>query len=319
MRVSGEGSSEPTIISASCRTVVVLGSAVPTVVPRRMTVIASATLRTSSSLCEMKMTVRPSRLSSREVAEQLVDLLRHQDGGRLVEDQDAGAAVEHLGDLDPLPGADAEVLDQHVGVEVEGVAVGDLEDPAAGLGAVQPAAPRGLAAQDDVLQDGEVVGQHEVLVDHADAGAIASAGLRKRHLAAVERDRALVGAVHAVEGLHQRRLAGAVLAHDGVHLAAADPQLDVAVGDDAGEALGDPAQLDREGRCRRRSRLGAGGAPPVPPVAAMVGLSSGASAGARRTSTRLRRWDGVDRPSPARRASHPRRIGWPMMSHPGDR
>ena len=30
-----------------------------------------------------------------------------------------------------------------------------------------------------------------------------------------------------------------------MHLAAADPQLDVAVGDDAGEALGDPAQLDR--------------------------------------------------------------------------
>ena len=64
VRVSGEGSSAPTIISASCRTVVVFGSAVPTVVPRRITVIESATRRTSSSLCEMKMTVRPSRVSS---------------------------------------------------------------------------------------------------------------------------------------------------------------------------------------------------------------------------------------------------------------
>ena len=64
VRVSGEGSSEPTIISASCLAVVVFGSASPTVVPRRITVIESATLRTSSSLCEMKMTVRPSRLSS---------------------------------------------------------------------------------------------------------------------------------------------------------------------------------------------------------------------------------------------------------------
>ena len=44
--------------------------------------------------------------------EQLVDLLRHEHRGRLVEDQDAGAAVEHLEDLDPLAIADAEVADQ---------------------------------------------------------------------------------------------------------------------------------------------------------------------------------------------------------------
>ena len=51
----------------------------------------------------------------REVAqrcEQLVDLLRHEHRGGLVEDQDAGAAVEHLEDLDPLAIADAEVGDQ---------------------------------------------------------------------------------------------------------------------------------------------------------------------------------------------------------------
>lgn len=59
-RVSGEGSSLPTISSASCLAVVVRGSASPTVVPRLMTVISSATDSTSPSLCEMKMTVRPS-------------------------------------------------------------------------------------------------------------------------------------------------------------------------------------------------------------------------------------------------------------------
>ena len=178
VRVSGDGSSAPTIISASSRTLVVFGSAVPTVVPRRMTVMESHTRRTSSSLCEMKRTVRPSRVSSLQVAEELVDLLRDQDGGRLVEDQDAGVAVEHLGDLDPLAGPDAEVLEERVGIQPQGVAVADLPDPPAGLRAVQPTAPRGLAAQDDVLQDREVVGQHEVLVDHADAGGDGVAGLR---------------------------------------------------------------------------------------------------------------------------------------------
>ncbi len=67
-RVSGEGSSVPTMSSASCLVVAVLGSAVPTVVPRRMTVMSSATFSTSPSLCEMKMTVRPSALSSRRLS-----------------------------------------------------------------------------------------------------------------------------------------------------------------------------------------------------------------------------------------------------------
>jgi hypothetical protein len=48
--VSGDGSSAPTIISASWCLVAVDGSAVPTVVPRRMTVMSSAMASTSSSL-----------------------------------------------------------------------------------------------------------------------------------------------------------------------------------------------------------------------------------------------------------------------------
>jgi hypothetical protein len=50
-----------------------------------------------------------------------------------------------------------------------------------------------LGAEDDVLEHGEVVGQHEVLVHHADAGAIASVGERKLTRLAVDGDRALVG------------------------------------------------------------------------------------------------------------------------------
>ena len=65
------------------------GLRVATVVPARMTVMSSATASTSSSLWEMKMIVMPSRLSSREVVEQLVDLLGDEHRGGLVEDQDA--------------------------------------------------------------------------------------------------------------------------------------------------------------------------------------------------------------------------------------
>ena len=61
---------------------------------------------------------------------------------------------------------------------------------------------------------------------------------------AVDLDRAVVGLLHAVQDLHQRRLAGAVLPDEGVHRAGADVDVDVVVGDHAGEPLADAAQPD---------------------------------------------------------------------------
>ena len=251
-RVSGDGSSPPTISSASRRAVTSPGSTVATVVPRRITVISSATASTSSSLCEMNSTVMPSDLSSRRLREQLVDLLRDQHRGRLVQDEDAGAAVEHLEDLDALPVADAELLDQPVGLHAQPVRVGDLLDPAGGGAGVEPAEGARLRAEHHVLQDGQVVGQHEVLVDHADAGGDRLGRGVEADLPPVDGDGALVRLLHAVEDLHQGRLAGAVLPDDGVHRAGPHDDLDVGVGHHAGEALGYAAQLD--GRCAGRGR-----------------------------------------------------------------
>ena len=164
----------------------------------------------------MKMTVRPSALQLAQVVEQLVDLLRHQHGGRLVEDQDPGAAVEHLEDLDALPVADAERLDQRVGVDRRGRRRRQISSIARRAALTSSRSPRGrLGAEHDVLQHGEVVGQHEVLVHHADAGRdrVGRASGRRPGSPSIG-DRALVRLLHAVEDLHQGRLAGAVLADD---------------------------------------------------------------------------------------------------------
>ena len=55
---------------------------------------------------------------------------------------------------------------------------------------------------------------------------------------------ALVRRLNPVEDLHQRGLAGTVLADDGVNGALAHLQADVAVGDHSREALGDAGQLN---------------------------------------------------------------------------
>ncbi len=187
-----------------------------------------------------------------EVGEERVHLVRDEDGGGLVQDQDAGAAVEHLEDLDALPLGHSEVLDQRVRADAQAVLVGDLLDLGLGLASYPVQL---LAAQDDVLPDRQVVGQHEVLVHHADAARDGVAGSVELDQLAVDGDGALVGALHPVEDLHQGRLAGAVLTHQGVHGAAGDGDVDVVVGHDAGEALGDAAQFD--GRCRRPRAGGA--------------------------------------------------------------
>ena len=184
--------------------------------------------------------------------EQLVDLVRHEHRRGLVEDEDLGAPVEHLEDLDALLVADAEVGDQRLGIDVEAVAVGELGDPATGAADVEVGGVAGLAAQHDVLPHGEVVGQHEVLEDHPDAGVDGVGRRPEVALLPVDDDGALVGPVGAVEGLHQRRLAGAVLTDDGVHGAGLHRQVDAVVGDDAREALDDVAQLDGDRRRDRR-------------------------------------------------------------------
>jgi hypothetical protein len=52
-------------------------------------------------------------------------------------------------------------------------------------------------------------------------------------------------ALHPVEDLHQGRLAGPVLADDGVDLTGQDGEVHVVVGDHSGEPLGDSPELDR--------------------------------------------------------------------------
>ena len=97
--------------------------------------------------------------------------------------------------------------------------------------------------QDDVLQHRELVGQHEVLVDHPDASVDGFRGGGELHLGAVDQHLTLIGRLHPVEDLHESRLAGPVLAHYGVDLALSDTEVDMVVGHNAGEALSDADQL----------------------------------------------------------------------------
>src|SRR5260221_2785189 len=65
-----------------------------------------------------------------------------------------------------------------------------------------------------------------------------------RGVLALEADRPAVRAVEAVEDVHERRLARAVLAEQGVDLVLGDDEVDPVERREVAEALHDPAHLD---------------------------------------------------------------------------
>ena len=174
--------------------------------------------------------------------EQVLGLARREHGGGLVQHEHAGLAHQGLDDLNPLLHADRQILDVGIGVDVQAVALGELPDVPAGLPPVEQAKPPGaLQPQSDILRHREDRNQHEMLVHHADPGGDRVLGRPDGHGLVVEPYLALVWLQQPVEDVHQRCLAGAVLAEQGADLAGLDGQVDVVIGDEAAEPLGDAA------------------------------------------------------------------------------
>ena len=237
--------SRPTIMRARLSSVAPSTGTVSTFFPRRRTVMRSATSSTSWSLWRDEDDRLPLRLQLGDDREQLLRLLRGQDGRRLVEHEDLRPAVEGLQDLDALLRSDGDVLDATAGVDREAVAVGEVADTFPRLPEVEHhPRVRGLFGENDVLGHGHHRDEHEVLVHHPDPALDRVLGRRERRLLPVEEDLPRVRVVEPVEDVHQRRLAGAVLAEQRMHLAGGDVEVDVVVGEHAGEALGDPAELE---------------------------------------------------------------------------
>ena len=101
--------------------------------------------------------------------EERVDLLGHENSGGLIEDEDVGAAVQHLQDLDTLLVANTQIRDQRVGIDVETVPFAEVPNPGSCLVCVERQLRSRLLAEHDVFPDREVDRQHEGLEHHADA------------------------------------------------------------------------------------------------------------------------------------------------------
>ncbi len=237
----------PTIIEASSALEAV-GDASPTTLPSRMTVMRSATSRTSRSLWVMNTIDAPDALSwrmisiSSSVSCGVSTAVGSSNTSTLASRESALMISTRC--CTPT----GQILDQRVGVDVESEARRDLAHAGArGIQIEQSAGAGVLVTEHDVLGDGEDRDEHEVLVHHADSGAHRVAGAVEVLHVVVEQDDALVGRVQPVQDVHQRGLACAVLAEQAVDLARLDHEIDVVVRDEAAEPLRDPAEFELHG------------------------------------------------------------------------
>ena len=171
--------------------------------------------------------------------EEHLRLVGRERAGGLVQNQEARVLRQRLGDFHLLLLGDVDVAHQRGGIHV---LQAHLIQQRAAVGVellpVDQAEPAlGLARLEDVLRHGQRVGQGQLLVDHGDSQRAGLDGRVGRNLLAVEDDLAGGGLVHAGEYVHQRGLARAVFAHDGVDLALAHVKVHIVERLYAGEFL----------------------------------------------------------------------------------
>ncbi|MGY4425581.1 hypothetical protein ACVWY2_008030 [Bradyrhizobium sp. JR6.1] len=180
--------------------------------------------------------------------QQPLRLRNRQAGGRLVHDDHAGIDRERLGDLHHLTLRDRQIVDQCVRCEIGAQPLQQRRHAGAHLRVVhqlQRAAGELLAPDEDIGRDVEILEQVQLLVHKGDAG---QGRLVHRHpcvVVAADADHARARRDHAGQHAHQRRFAGAVLADQAQHLAAADAQIDVVERPDAGIGLADSAEFEQ--------------------------------------------------------------------------
>ena len=188
-----------------------------------------------------------------DVGVELLRLAVGQRRGRLVEDQDARLGGGGAGDLHQLLLRLGQARD--LGARVDRI-VDEVQVPGrlgAGGGPVDRDAAADLGAEEDVLGDGELGDEVDLLRSDGDAGGLRLLRAREADRLAVEAELARGRAEAAAEDVHQRRLAGAVLADDRVHRAGAELERDPAQRVHGAERLGDVQGLeDRLHRCTPR-------------------------------------------------------------------
>ena len=222
--------------------------------------------------------MRPARAQAAHDLVQPLDLLGGQAGGRLVEDDEVARRARAPAGSRPAAAWRAAAARRWVaGLRSKPASRARRSNRSRSVPAVDEPGPPRLGAEEDVLGDGQRCGTRATSwATRAIPGASASRGDRNETGRPRGRAVALVRREDAGDDLAERRLAGAVLADEGVDRCRPDGDRDVVEGAGGPEGLAEPADVEVDG-------VAGLGWPPRQPTA--VGRQPGHSASGRKVST----------------------------------
>ena len=180
--------------------------------------------------------------------EQPLDLGGGERRRRLVHDEDLRSVGERLGDGDDLPSPDRQLAHGLVDADVGADDADSRQRLLAHGRAVEHAAARELPPKKQIGGDVEARHEVELLEDGGDARGLRGARIVEANGPPLQKHFASVRSEDAGEDVHERRLAGAVLAEEGMNLAALEVEIDAAQSLHAAEMLGDPAHDEQRRR-----------------------------------------------------------------------
>ncbi len=181
-------------------------------------------------------------------------LLRGQGGRRLVHDEHLGIVAERLGNLHHLLLGHGKRA-QHGRRADQALRFQPLQHGARvlfQLAVVDDAEAVRFAPQEDVLHHRALRQQVKLLIDDADAGVLRLRRVVEDDRRAVEQDGPAVRPIGPGQHLHQRALARAVLADDGVNFAGIERHRHVVERQHTGELLADALHGQHRGHVGRR-------------------------------------------------------------------
>ena len=167
--------------------------------------------------------------------------------GGLVQNQHAGIGQQGADDFHALHFADGKRVHGAMRVHLQPVIAGRGLNVLDHLGQCNAL----VQAQPDVLGHGQRVEQAEMLEHHGNAQCPGFLRIADLHRLAVDQDGSLIRLDRTVDDLHQRGLASAVFAQDGVDLAGLNFQRYLAVCNHSRVPLGNTLQLQTRRRTRR--------------------------------------------------------------------
>ena len=233
--------------SASSALLVAPASRKATSLPCRSTATRRLTASTSSSLWEMKMIDRPSATSVFSVANSASTScgVRTAVGSSRMRIRAPRYSAFRISTRWRSP--TDKIGDACIRVHGQTELLRSLQQFGASLAPARQRPPERLGADQNVIENGKIVGQREVLMHHADAGSQRRLRISRRQRLAEHLDRSCVRYIVAEQDADKRALAGPVLPEQRQHFARRQVERDVVVGDQRAEALGDAGELEGGG------------------------------------------------------------------------